>query len=279
MIAALWLSAGAAHAGDTPDTAEAKAYFSDGTAAFGRGEYAAASRAFAAGYEIEKWNGFLFAWAQAERKAKNCEKAVQLYSRFIATKPADDAKEHALGWIKECGGTYVEPPPEPIKEPIRNPNGTPNDPTKNPGDPTKNPNDPNDPNRDPNRDPNGNPKDPSRDPNGNPKDPTKGKPASPGFQHKLAIGLGVAAIASGSFAIWQYRRARRDFDAADLAIDYEDVAFRREEGERRLLNTRIATGIGLGLAAATVLRVVLQDRSPKTEVVPVKNGLALRRSF
>jgi hypothetical protein len=274
ILLALLLVSSAAFAGDTPEKPEAKAYFSDGTAAFERGEYAAASRAFAAGYEIENWNGFLFAWAQAERKAKNCAKAIQLYSRFIATKPADSAKEHALGWIKVCGGEYVEPPPEPVKDPrsSNQPNGDLNQPN---GDPIQ-PNNRNQP-RDPNQPKNPNQlKDPTL-PDGAPGTPRT--PESPGFPHKLAIGLGVAAIASSSVAIWQYRRARRDFDSADAAIDYDDVALRRERGEDRLLVARIAGGIGIGFAAAAVLRFVLHDTSPNTEVLPAGNGVAIRRRF
>lgn len=237
------LASAVVHAGPTPDTADAKAYFADGTAAFGRGEYAAASRAFAAGYEVEKWNGFLFAWAQAERKAGNCEKAIQLYSRFIATKPSEEAQGHALGWIKECGGTYVEPPPEPVKEPIKEPI---KEPVKEPMDPIP---------------------------------PPPITPASPGFQHKLAIGLGAGALAAGSVAVWGLVRSNDDFDRAASVGTYKDVVKFRERGEDRLLIARISIGVGVGLATATVLRVVLQDRTPRTEVVPISNGVALRHSF
>ncbi len=232
-----------AYAGDTPDTADGKAYLDDGTAAFKRGEFAAASRAFAAGYEVEKWNGFLFAWAQAERKAGNCEKAIQLYSRFIFTKPSEEATGHALGWIKECGGTYVEPPPEPVKPPI--------EPVKPPIEPVKPPIDP----------------------------PKPKPPEPPGFQHKLAIGLGAGALVAGSVAVWGLYRSNNDFDRAAEIGTYKDVARLRDRAEDRLLIARVSIGVGIGLATATVLRVVLQDRTPRTEVVPTGNGVALRRAF
>lgn len=243
MVCAIVCAASRAHAGDTPETPEALAYFDDGTAAFERNDYAAASRAFAAGYELENWNGFLFAWAQSERKAGNCDKAVSLYSRFIATKPGDTATEHALGWIKACGGTYVEPPPEP-------PPSTPEPPSK----PVA--------------------------PASPPVEPPRPQPVRPGFPHKLAIGLGAGALAAGGVAVWGLVRSGNDFDRAEDAVDYKDVVRFRDRGEERLLIARISLGVGLGLATATVLRIVLQERSPRrTEVVPTGSGLAVRGSF
>ncbi len=241
-----------AHAGDTPDTADGKAYFADGTAAFDRGDYAAASRAFAAGYDNEKWNGFLFAWAQAERKAGNCEKAVQLYSRFIATRPGEGAVEHALGWIKECGGTYVEQPPEPVVV-------KPDEETQRREREDKERLESQRREQDDQR--------------------ARERLPAPGFQHKLAIGLGAGALIAGGVATWALVRSNQDFDRADTVGTYKDVARFRDRGEDRLLLGRIAVGVGLGLATATVLRVVLQDRTPATEVVPTSNGVALRRAF
>lgn len=233
-----------AFAGDTPESADAKAYFSDGTAAFSRGDYAAASRAFAAGFEIEKWSGFLFAWAQSERKAGHCEKAVSLYSRFIATKPPDQVKEHALGWIKACNGVYVEPPPEPVVEsPVEKPIEK-----------------------------------PVEKPVEKPLEPVVVPPARPGFQHKLAIGLGSGALIAGGIAAWAFVRSNHDFDRAAATETYKDVARLRERAEDRLLLARISTGLAVGLATATVLRIVLH-RAAKTEVVPSRGGVALRRSF
>lgn len=111
-----------ARAGDDPETSQGKAYFDDGSAAFQRGDYAAAARAFAAGYEVEPWSGFLFAWAQAERSAGSCATAIPLYERFLATGPRVEVRAHAIGWIEQCGGKYVEPlPPPPPPPPHREP--------------------------------------------------------------------------------------------------------------------------------------------------------------
>ena len=241
-----------AHAGDTPETTDGKAYFADGTAAFDRGEYAAASRAFAAGYEIEKWTGFLFAWAQAERKAGNCDKAVKLYSRFISTKPGEGAIEHALGWIKECGGTYTEPPPEPVVVSTDEEKKLREDKER---------------------------QDRARREQEERERERARAAQRPGFQHKLAIGLGAGALIAGGIATWALVRSGQDFDRAATVGTYKDVVKFRDRGEDRLLLGRITVGVGLGLATATVLRVVLQDRTPRTEVVPTRSGVALRRTF
>jgi len=231
----LVVSAGLARAGDEPDTVDGKAYFADGTAAFQRGDYAAASRAFAAGYEVEKWNGFLFAWAQSERVAGRCDKAIELYSRFIDTKPTEEAKGHALGWIKECGGEYLAPklPPEPPKLPPEPPKPPP---------------------------------------------PPPPPPPSPGFQHKLALGFAAGAVASGIVAVRFYVRARHDFDVADREIDYATVSRIEHRGLDRLRIARVATGAGLALATAAVLRFVIHHPT-RLEVSASGSGVAVNARF
>jgi len=234
----LWTAV--ARAGDEPDTVDGKAYFADGTAAFQRGDYAAASRAFAAGYEIEKWNGFLFAWAQSERVAGDCKKAVELYSRFIATDPEPAAREHALGWIRQCGSEYV--PPEPVDKPVDKPVDTPVTPRRPPPPPTPAP-----------------------------------APESR-FPHTLALVLGASAVASGGVGIGFYVGARRDFRRADRAVDYVDVAAAEQRGERRLWGARIAGGIAVALATAAVVRFVVH-RSPRLEVTAAPGTVAVSGRF
>jgi hypothetical protein len=124
-ILVLVLAPALAYAGDEAETVEGKAHFADGSAAFARGDFATASREFAAGYAVEPWSGFLFAWAQAERSAGACTAAIDLYKRFIATQPPASAKQHAIGWIEQCGGTYVEPPPVPSPKPAPPPSKPP----------------------------------------------------------------------------------------------------------------------------------------------------------
>lgn len=220
-----------AAAGDEPDTPDGKAYFADGTSAFERGDYAAASRAFSAGYDHEKWSGFLFAWAQAERSAGNCTKAVELYSKFIWTKPPDEVRDHALGWITECHGEFIRQPPEP-KPDIKSPP---------------------------------------------PKPPPS--PEQPGFQHKLALGLAIGAVASLAVATRYYLRARNDFDVADAAADYELVDRARNRGEERLLVARITGAATLGLAAGAVVRFALHRPTANIEVTAAPTTVGVRARF
>lgn len=98
---------------------EARGHFERGQAAFAAGEYETAITELKAAYAIEEAPILLYAWAQAERLAGDCERAIELYARFLATSPPDAQEEKARSNIEVCGGdpdaAYVAPPPPPDK--------------------------------------------------------------------------------------------------------------------------------------------------------------------
>ena len=112
LLACLAVSAGVARADTaTPTTADGQARFETGSAAYAAGDFARASEEFSAGYGVEPWSGFLFAWAQAERRAGDCTEAIELYRRFLATKPSVKAEQLAADGIGACNGSLGTPPP------------------------------------------------------------------------------------------------------------------------------------------------------------------------
>jgi hypothetical protein len=88
-----------------------------GATAYAAGEFGTAASEFAAAYQLEPEPGLLFAWAQARRLGGSCPEALDLYHRYLDTKPNEAQTTATQGWIAECekaaGITHVEPPPPP----------------------------------------------------------------------------------------------------------------------------------------------------------------------
>jgi len=113
-----------AQSSDKPQTSAAQARLDAGTKAFKANDFATASKEFAAGFAAEPWSGFLFAWAQSERRRGDCASAVKLYTRFTATNPPAEVRQLADDGIAACGGV-VEPHPNPSPSPSPSPNSSP----------------------------------------------------------------------------------------------------------------------------------------------------------
>ena len=97
-----------------PTTDAARARMTAGDAAFHANDFATASKEYAAGYAAEPWSGFLFAWAQSERRRGDCVSAVKLYERFNATNPPAEVRQMSDDAIAACGGAdQIVPPPRP----------------------------------------------------------------------------------------------------------------------------------------------------------------------
>jgi hypothetical protein len=131
LIAALVLASAPAIA--APKGAAAKKQFDRGVKAYTAGDFTAAADAMGKSYELEKDPETLFAWAQAERKLDDCEKAVELYNELLVYDlPAENRKviESNVAECKEIlaakapkvEDTPKEPEPSPEKaEPIEAP--------------------------------------------------------------------------------------------------------------------------------------------------------------
>lgn len=91
-----------------------------------RGDFAEASAAYAAAYEADANPDHLYGWAQSERRAGNCARAVTLYREYAALPVSEAAKEAAAKNALRCGEDIAQtdqpPPPaavdpEPTPEP------------------------------------------------------------------------------------------------------------------------------------------------------------------
>jgi hypothetical protein len=89
---------------------EAIEYLERAQGHFNDGNYVAAAAELEAAYAIEPSPKLLYAWAQAERYAGNCEKAVPLYEQFIATGPDEEGLRAAAEKISECDEAETKEP-------------------------------------------------------------------------------------------------------------------------------------------------------------------------
>jgi tetratricopeptide (TPR) repeat protein len=89
---------------------EAIEHFKRAQSHFESGNYAAAAPELKAAYAIEPNSKLLYAWAQAERFAGNCKKAVPLYERYLETEPNDENRRSAEANILDCAGEEEEEP-------------------------------------------------------------------------------------------------------------------------------------------------------------------------
>lgn len=66
--------------------------------------YDSAASEFKRAYREDPQPRTLFAWAQAERLAGNCEESIELYGKFLATEPPEADVEAAEFGIRACNG-------------------------------------------------------------------------------------------------------------------------------------------------------------------------------
>lgn len=114
---------------DNPTKSEraANLHFNRGVELYQREDFRAAASSFGKAYELDPRPPTLYAWAQAERQADNCVKAVELYQKFLAGNPLPRDAEAAQQGIELCAAmTAPVPvvdakpdvePDEPVAEP------------------------------------------------------------------------------------------------------------------------------------------------------------------
>ncbi|MGH1346071.1 MAG: hypothetical protein ACRBN8_31190 [Nannocystales bacterium] len=91
------------------------------------GDYAEASAAYAAAYEADPNPDYLYGWAQSERRAGNCTRAVTLYREYAALPVSDAAKDAAAKNALRCGEDLEQteqPPPPAAVDPTPAPDST-----------------------------------------------------------------------------------------------------------------------------------------------------------
>lgn len=113
--------------GASPDalaqpSAAAKPHVEAGVKAYNAADYETAIREFELAYGIDEDSVLLYAWAQAQRQAGHCDKAIGLYRRYIESKPTDVQIEAANTGISLCDQMPAVPPkPEKLPPPPPDP--------------------------------------------------------------------------------------------------------------------------------------------------------------
>ncbi|MBV8759020.1 MAG: hypothetical protein JO257_17155 [Deltaproteobacteria bacterium] len=85
-----------------PKGGSAKKEFDRGVKAYDAGDFDAAVDAMSKSYGLEKDPETLFAWAQAERKLDNCDKAIELYKELLGFDLPPENKQVIQQNLGEC---------------------------------------------------------------------------------------------------------------------------------------------------------------------------------
>ena len=82
-------------------------------------KFGEASAAYAEAFEAYENPDYLYGWAQSERRAGNCIRAVELYRDYAALPVSEAARDAAAKNAKRCGADIEDPsgPPPPLVEP------------------------------------------------------------------------------------------------------------------------------------------------------------------
>lgn len=95
---------------------QAEKHFNRGLKLFNDKDFAGSAEQFSRAYEIDERFDIMFAWAQAERLAGNCTKAVELYTELRKVPDLSDDDQRALLEGLERCDAMSKPDPPPDKE-------------------------------------------------------------------------------------------------------------------------------------------------------------------
>lgn len=102
-----------------PSSPASKKEFERGVKAYSAGDYDAAADAMSKSYALEKDPETLFAWAQAERKLDNCDKAIELYKELLGYDLPPENKQVIQQNIAECKQVLADnQKPAPVDHPV-----------------------------------------------------------------------------------------------------------------------------------------------------------------
>ena len=112
-----------AHAGSAEDEERARAHYEIGLGLYRLGDYQAALKEFAAGYELARKPGFLLNLGQTYRKLGELREARDMYRQFLAEVHFDDpARQQAQKMLAELDDAIrKQPPPRAAELPPRAP--------------------------------------------------------------------------------------------------------------------------------------------------------------
>jgi tetratricopeptide (TPR) repeat protein len=220
-----------------PMKVKAERHFNRGVTFFRKGKFAKAATAFSKAHAMEPRTDILFAWAQMERLAGDCDKAVELYRQLESAEDLGDADKAAVDdGLERCGATEEpEPEPPPAVEPP-----------------------------------------PPPPPKIVTKVITRDAPP-PWWADPLGgalVGSGVVLLGVGTgFLVVSIS----DSSAADDATTYEAHETLQSRAKSRRTIALVSMGVGAGLVAGGVVRYLLLPDSKSTEVavLPTEGGAAI----
>jgi tetratricopeptide (TPR) repeat protein len=94
---------------ETEASQQARRLFDEGIALAERKEWETAGRAFEQSYRLARSPDALFAWAQAERLAGRCDRAMPLYQKFLTLAPRLEHAQAAEIGLRRCAEARVSP--------------------------------------------------------------------------------------------------------------------------------------------------------------------------
>ena len=200
---------------------EAQVLLDQGLERFYAEDFDGAAQAFADAYAIEPAGFLLYSWAQAERYAERCDKAITLFERFLATAPPDDEAAKARKSIVECGG--IPPAEAPTPPPARL------DPPDEPA--------------------------PESPP---PREPPPPRPPRVGFIVGLSVaGVGALTGAAGALLLANGTRLR---DTAPDASTQQAYLDQLDRGDRRQVGGIALVSVGAALLVGGVVTAIVTSR-------------------
>lgn len=262
LVLALVLTAGAAHAGDGALDPKAKAHLDRGLELYAQKDYAAAIAELEKGYAIDPKPELLYARAQAERLGGLCERAIEHYEAFLATKPEPEREAAARANLAKCKDELgaQAPAPGPVPAPAPRPAPAPA-PVVAPA--------------------------PALAPAAPPKVPPRVEP-SPWYTDvfgDVLLGTGIVAAGVGGFFVlssYGNQAAAEDAGTAPGSDDYSQHQSRIERAERQRTTGVIVGAGGLALIGAAVLRYTLREpAAPRVglSLGPGHAGVSIGRAF
>jgi hypothetical protein len=116
------VAASTARADDLDLNAAARRHYDAATAAYNAKDFATAARELEAAYHDDPNPKLLYAWATAERVGGHCDKAIELYRKYLYTDLTPTQADDARKKIAQCEQTLPkpvkhEPPPPPPSPP------------------------------------------------------------------------------------------------------------------------------------------------------------------
>ncbi|HEY4182938.1 MAG TPA: hypothetical protein VGM90_39210 [Kofleriaceae bacterium] len=217
-----------------PKKREARELYDKGLAAYGKNDYAGAAKALSKSFALEEDKDTLFAWAQAEKKNTNCEKAIHLYEKVLVFELKAPARKAVGVQIEECRAAMLQTTPPAEENTVATPAPAPVSDAA-----------------------------PAAPPEAMPAAPEPVHTDDPPSRWKSPLGLtlvgvGVVGVGVGTVFLLQAKKADSDQDSAATYGEWKDL---RDKAKSRGTIGLVSTGVG----AACLVGGIIYIATRKTE--------------